>query len=77
VTGSPIKKFQSSIDSNLNQLAFLAFGVALLLPWNATMATMAFFIERFPNYSPSFSFLVAVSIPMLFMQIVAFTGVLP
>jgi len=55
----------------------MAFGVALLLPWNATMATMDYFIGLYPAHKPSFSFLVAVSVPMLFMQIIAFAVALP
>ena len=55
----------------------MAFGVALLLPWNATMATMDYFIGLYPGHKPSFSFLVAVSVPMLVMQIMAFAMALP
>ena len=60
------------IETRANVLMFFAFGVALLLPWNATMAAMDYFIEKFPNYKPSFSFLLAASIPMLGMQVVSF-----
>jgi hypothetical protein len=41
--------------------------MALLMPWNATMAAMDYFIDIFQNYQPSFSFLLAVSVPMLGM----------
>ena len=51
---------------------YVSFGVALLLPWNATLAAMDYFIEIFPSYNPSFTFLLAVSLPMLGMQIVSF-----
>jgi len=33
---------------------------------------MDYFVDLFPNYKPSFSFLLAVSIPMLGMQIVSY-----
>ena len=52
---------------------FLAFGIALLMPWNATLAAMDYFKDIFPSYEPSFSFLLAVSVPMLGMQVVSFT----
>lgn len=51
---------------------YACFGVALLLPWNATLAAMDYFIDIFPNHNPSFTFLLAVSVPMLGMQIVSF-----
>eukprot|EP00347_Sterkiella_histriomuscorum_P021950 403332207 len=60
------------IDSKLNQLSFFAFGVSLLLPWNAIIAAMDYFNAIYPNHQPSFTFLVAVSVPMLLMQIVCF-----
>jgi hypothetical protein len=50
----------------------VSFGIALLLPWNATLAAMDYFIEIFPNHSPSFTFLLAVCVPMLGMQVVSF-----
>ena len=50
----------------------IAFGIALLMPWNATMATMDYFIKIFPSYKPSFTFLLAVTGPMLGMQVVSF-----
>jgi hypothetical protein len=46
--------------------------MALLLPWNATLAAMDYFIEIFPHHNPSFTFLLAVTVPMLGMQIVSF-----
>lgn len=51
---------------------YVCFGVALLLPWNATLAAMDYFIDIFPNHNPSFTFLLAVSVPMLGMQVVSF-----
>jgi hypothetical protein len=51
---------------------YACFGVALLLPWNATLAAMDYFIDIFPNHNPSFTFLLAVSVPMLGMQVVSF-----
>lgn len=46
-------------------VTFYMLGVALLLPWNAIIASMDFFKGRFLTYEPSFTFLVAVSLPML------------
>jgi len=62
------------MESQTNQTLFLLFGVSLLLPWNATMAAMDYFIKIFPSpdYKPSFTFLLAASGPMLGMQIVSF-----
>jgi hypothetical protein len=36
------------------------------------MAGMNYFMQIFPSFKPSFSFLLAVSLPMLGMQIVSF-----
>jgi len=47
-------------------------GISLLLPWNATMASLDYFTSIFPHYKPDFTFLMAVSVPMLGMQIVSF-----
>lgn len=57
----------AKIESLRNQVSFLAFGIALLLPWNATLAAMDYFVEIFPLFKPATSFLLAVSIPMLGM----------
>ena len=46
--------------------------MALLLPWNAVIAGMDYFVTIYPNHQPSFNFLVAVSVPMLLMQVVCF-----
>lgn len=59
--------FLSLIETKNNQIRFLLFGIALLMPWNTTLATMDYFIEIYPNYKPSFLFLLAVTIPMLLM----------
>ena len=55
--------------------AFYIMGVGLLLPWNAILAAMDFFKEKYPkrlDYAPDFTFLVAVSLPMLLVQLFAF-----
>ena len=64
--------FLAQIESLRNQASFIAFGIALLLPWNATLAAMDYFVEIFPLFKPATSFLLAVSIPMLGMQLVSF-----
>jgi hypothetical protein len=43
-----------------------------LLPYNSLMAAMDYFVAKFPNHSPSFSFLLALSFPMLLVQVVTF-----
>ena len=48
------------------------FGVGMLLPWNAMLAAMDYFTDKFPDYKPSFSLLVAVSVPMLLVQLVVY-----
>lgn len=48
------------------------FGIGMLLPWNAILAAMSFFIQEFPDYQPSFGLLVAVSVPMLVFQAISF-----
>jgi hypothetical protein len=53
------------LGSTKNQLFFLLLGIAILLPWNALLASMDFFTTSFPDYKPSFSLLVAVSGAML------------
>ena len=50
-------------------------GVGLLLPWNAILAAMDFFKQKYPkslDYAPDFTFLVAVSLPMLLVQLLCF-----
>ena len=61
-----------NLESKTSQFMFLAFGIALLLPWNATMANLDYFKGIFPGYGPDFTFLMAVSVPMLGMQMVSF-----
>lgn len=48
------------------------FGVGMLLPWNAMLAAMDFFTIEFPSYKPSFSLLVAVTVPLFFVQILTY-----
>lgn len=47
-----------------NRISFLCFGIGMLMPWNAMLANMAFYIEIYPNYEPSFTLIVAVSAPI-------------
>lgn len=53
-------------------MSFIIFGIALLLPYNALMAAMDYFIARYPDHSPAFSFLLSNSLPMLLVQILVF-----
>ena len=48
------------------------FGVGMLLPWNAMLAAMDFFTIEFPSYKPSFSLLVAVTVPLFFVQLLTY-----
>jgi len=48
------------------------FGIGMLLPNNAIFAAMDYFTSSFPDYSPQFSLLVAVSVPMLLVQAVCY-----
>lgn len=64
--------FRKRLVTKKNELMFFAFGVSLLLCWNATMAEMDYFIRIFPHHSPSFHFLLAGSCPMLIMQMVSY-----
>jgi len=56
---------KANFDLESYKGSFLMFGIGMLLPWNAMLAAMAFFISSFPAYKPSFELLVAVSVPML------------
>jgi hypothetical protein len=51
---------------------FVAFGIALLMPWNATLAALDYFRDIFTSYKPDFTFLLAVTVPMLAMQLVSY-----
>ena len=62
----------STLDKPRNQLAFLMFGLGMLLPWNAMLAAMDFFESEFPSYKPQFSLLVAVSVPLFVVQLLAY-----
>jgi len=48
------------------------FGIGMLLPWNAMLAAMDFFTIEFPSYKPSFSLLVAVTVPLFFVQLLTY-----
>jgi hypothetical protein len=51
----PFRSMSSNIhdlDSKKNQLIFLLFGFGYLLPWNAIMAAMDYFVEKYPAYQP-------------------------
>ena len=61
-----------NLESILNRISFILFGVGILLPWNAMLASMDFFEAQFPSYKPNFSILVAVSAPMFLVQAIAF-----
>lgn len=60
------------LDSTINRISFLMFGIGMLLPYNAILAAMDFFTLKFPSYQPEFSLLVAVSTPMLLIQAIGF-----
>ena len=47
-------------------------GVGLLLPWNALIASMDYFKDTFPDHKPSFTYLVAVTVPMVVCQLFCF-----
>ena len=48
-------------------------GVGFLLPYNALFAAMDYFKRNlYPEYNPGFTFVVAVSGPMLLSQIISF-----
>mmetsp|Transcript_39509 Transcript_39509/g.51718 ORF Transcript_39509/g.51718 Transcript_39509/m.51718 type:complete len:208 (+) Transcript_39509:25-648(+) len=61
-----------NMESTLNKASFTLFGIGMLLPWNAMLASMDFFIAQFPSYKPNFSILVAVSAPMFIVQAIVF-----
>jgi len=48
------------------------FGVGFMLPWNTIMAAMDYFTAKFPDYKPSFSLLVAVSVPGFLTQLLVY-----
>jgi hypothetical protein len=48
------------------------FGFGMLLPWNTILAAMDFFEAEFVDYKPQFSLLVAVSVPLFFVQLLAY-----
>lgn len=55
--------------------AYYMFGIGLLLTWNVLLAANDFYVEFFPTadgYRFAFTILVAVSVPMLFVQLLAF-----
>ena len=60
------------LESKINKISFICFGIGMLLPWNAMLASMDFFEGVFPSYKPNFSILVAVSAPMFVVQAIAF-----
>ena len=60
------------MESPLNKLSMICLGVALMLPWNAILASMDFFLDTYPSYKPSFSLLIAISAPMFPTQALAF-----
>ena len=44
----PLVKFD--LNSSMNKMSFIIFGVGMLLPWNAMLAAMDFFTAEFPDY---------------------------
>jgi hypothetical protein len=53
---------------------FYMHGIGMLLPYNAIFATMDYFKKCFPkeeNYHPDFTIVVAVSVSMLFSQVMS------
>ena len=63
------------LNSMINKVSFLLFGIGVLLPWNAILASMDFFTDQFPSYKPSFTLIVAVSAPMLIVQAIVFFAI--
>lgn len=42
---------------------FILFGIGALLPWNAVLTALDFFIQSFPNYNPAFIFGLTLNAP--------------
>ena len=63
---------QGQENSKISQVSFLLFGIGMLMPWNAMLASLDFFKEEFPSYMPTFSLLSAVSTPMFLFQAINF-----
>ena len=40
----------NKLDSVINRVTFLMFGIGMLLPYNAIIAAADFFIVKFPSY---------------------------
>ena len=58
----------------LSTLTFYMTGIGFLLPYNALFAAMDYFKKNLyvDGYNPGFTFVVAVSGPMLFSQVISF-----
>ena len=41
---------ENPLESGINKISFLIFGIGMLLPWNAMLAAMDFFTAKFPNF---------------------------
>ena len=60
------------LDTMINCVSFMFFGIGMLMPWNAMLASMSFYIEVYPDYKPSFALLMAVSAPIFGVQALVF-----
>ena len=50
--GGAMKEKKFDLESRLNRISFTLFGIGMLLPWNAMLASMDFFESEFPSYKP-------------------------
>jgi hypothetical protein len=53
-------------------IAFLFFGIGTLLPFNAVLTSLDFFVLKMPGYQPGFVFPFAVNVLSLAVQITVF-----
>lgn len=48
---------------NLVYYMFILFGIGSLLPWNAVLTALDFFLQYFPHYKPDFVFGLTINAP--------------